>query len=205
MPRFRSHILYRPNNTNLSCRARTHCNDCTIVEDGAVPPYCNNNVQIFNNNIDKFKDGDKFIINLDCCHDTCNTCNTHDCCCVDPVIPKKCCNNPCHDGSLPRLTKCEIKQKSQQQHNLTLINPCQTIYPKPCNDGQKQVKGYNKRYSFNDQLLILNSHAYDRSVYNCTTSRIVRGNPYTVNGVSYRSRGVECIHKANTCPTNSCF
>jgi hypothetical protein len=172
MPRCRSNTLYKPKNTHLSCRARTHCNDCTVVNVGGLPKKCGNNVQIFNID-DRFKDDDdKFIINLDCCtnNEHCNSacCSAH-CCGCDNIRPKICKDGqPYCDGSLPRLTKCEIKQKRQRQHNLTLINPCQI--PLSCELCRSSLKVYNKKYSFNDQLLHLKSDAYDRSVYNCATN-----------------------------------
>ena len=208
MPSCRKNILYKASNTNLSCRARTHCNDCTltadeIVADPTLKTNCNDNVQIFDPNDDRFKDdNDNFIINLDCCDNTCNTCNSIDCCCEDPVRPRKCCANPCIDGALPLLTKCGLKQKKQLQHGITLVNPCTEVYPNPqggaCPDSlnppRRPVKCYNKNYSFNDQLLLLKSGAFNKSVYNC--NRFVRG-----VGCRNRNGGTGGV----ACPSGSCF
>ena len=64
----RKNILYKPQNTNLSCRARTHCDDCTVREGEGLDANCQGG-QEFNNDNDKFQDenGD-FIVNLDCCN-----------------------------------------------------------------------------------------------------------------------------------------
>ena len=171
MPSCRKNILYKASNTNLSCRARTHCDDCTVEEGNPLPTNCNGNGQFYDKTNDRFlDDNDNFIINLDCCDNTCNTCNTHDCRCVDPVRPKKCCANPCIDGALPLLTKCGLKQKKQLQHGITLVNPCTEVYPNPCPTSRnptRPVKSYNKKYSFNEQLLLLKSNAFNKSVYNC--------------------------------------
>ena len=227
MPSCRKNILYKAYNTNLSCRARTHCNTCTFLNDGLGTP--NNggqpngnqntgfdgtaadlgidNQRCINSNgvadiqlfmTERFvDDNNDFIINLDCCDNTCNTCNTIDCCCEDPVRPRKCCANPCIDGALPLLTKCGLKKKKQLQHGITLVNPCTEVYPNPCPTSRnptRPVKSYNKKYSFNDQLLLLKSNAFNKSVYNCNQF---------VKGVGCRNR--EGGTDRATCPTGSCF
>lgn len=210
MPNCRKNILYTPDLAKMPCLARTHCNTCTsYTKNGAQNVFNKNDCpadefgikgQLLGDTIDygKIVDGnDNFIINLDCCDNTCNTCNTHDCCCVDPVRPKKCCANPCIDGALPLLTKCGLKQKKQLQHGITLVNPCTKVYPNPCPASRnpiRPVKPYNKKYSFNDQLLLLKSNAFNKSVYNC--NQFVKG-----VGCRNRNGGIGSI----ICPTNSCF
>ena len=220
MLRNRRNILYKPVNTNLSCRARTHCNKCTFIDDNngnpdGVPdngnqpngnqqdnfengdqnptlginnPHCLDegkaDIQLFNNN-DRFLDNDNnFIINLDCCD---NKCKSKKCCFQDPIRPQKLCNNFCINGALPLLKKCEIKKNNQLKHKLTLINPCTKVFPNPCpnsNNPKRPIKSFNKKYSFNDQLLLLKSNSFNKSVYNC--NRL-------------------CNDGDNTCPSNSCF
>lgn len=229
MPTCRKNILYKVSNTNLSCRARTHCNECTFIDaDGNRVPDIGNqpngnqqngfnggltlgitnqrciisngvaDVQLFNNRNDRFvDDNNNFIINLDCCDNTCNNCNSIDCCCEDPVRPRKCCANPCIDGALPLLTKCGLKQKKQLQHGITLVNPCTDVFPNPCptsRNPRRPVKCHNKNYSFNDQLLLLKSNAFNKSVYNC--NQFVRG-----VGCRNRNGGTGGV----ACPTQSCF
>ena len=141
-----------------------------------------------------------FNINLDCCDDNNpDECDTNDdCdkdkkdeCCKRYITPRICCINPCINSSLPLLTKCGLKRKKQLQHGITLINPCTEVYPnrdgKPCPNSRnpiRPVKSYNKKYSFNDELLLLKSNALNKSVYNC-------------NG--------RCGAGPSTCPTGSCF
>ena len=84
-------------------------------------------------------------INMDC---IC-ACNKPCCQCNKPCSP---CNKPCINGALPLLTKCGLIAKKQKQHNIVHINSC-NCKPKKC----------NKKYSFNDQLLILKSHAFKRN------------------------------------------
>ena len=226
MPSCRRNILYKPVNTNLSCHARTHCNTCTFLDDnqdgvpnngdqpngnqqenfetpdndptlGITNPHCLDNgkpdIQLFNNN-DRFIHDNNFIITLDCC-DT--TCNSKKCCFQDPIRPKKNCNNPCIDGALPLLTKCEVKKKKQLQHKMTLVNPCTEVFPNPCPNTRnpiRPVKSYNKKYSFNEQLLLLKSKSFNKSVYNCNQF---------VKNVGCRNRNGGAV--GATCPTSSCF
>jgi len=156
--------------------------------------------QEFNNVNDKFQDenGD-FIVNLDCCNNNCE----QQCPCYEDVRPRVCCENPCIDGALPLLTKCGLKYKKQLQHGITLVNPCQVIYPNPCptqeeiNVGARRsvsVKGYNKKYSFQEQLLLLKSNAYANSVNTYDCNRFVKVN-----------NQVRCQPRTGTCPTNNCF
>jgi len=94
-------------------------------------------------------------VNLDCPvqpHDPCNPCGLH-ARARNPCDPcNKPCNKPCINGALPLLTKCGLIRKKQKQNNIVRINSCN------CN-----LKRYNKKYSFNDQLLILKSHALKRN------------------------------------------
>ena len=188
----RKNILYKPENTNLPCRARTHCDDCTVQEGGGgIPANCQGG-QEFNNDHDKFRDenGD-FIVNLDCCNNNCE----QQCPCYEDVRPRVCCENPCIDGALPLLTKCGLKYKKQLQHGITLVNPCQVIYPNPCTARRSvSVKGYNKKYSFQEQLLLLKSNAYANSVNTYDCNRFVKVN-----------NQVRCQPRTGTCPTNNCF
>lgn len=90
-------------------------------------------------------------VNLDCpvqTHDPCNPCGLH----ARARNPCDPCNKPCINGALPLLTKCGLIRKKQKQNNIVRINSCN------CN-----LKRYNKKYSFNDQLLILKSHALKRN------------------------------------------
>ena len=247
MPNCRKNILYTPDLAKMPCLARTHCDTCTSYTDGKEQADFSDDDcpddkfgikgQILDGSFDEDKEG---IVNLDCCNNTCNTCNTHDCCCVDPVRPKKCCANPCIDGALPLLTKCGLKYKKQLQHGLTLVNPCQVFYPNPCvkldedgnivphddgnvknidNNGNvidtvvggkvtvprqsRQVKSYNKKYSFNDQLLLLKSNAFAKSAntYNC--NRWVKERVKNDQTGEYYTQTT--CKKQTPCPTNNCF
>ena len=214
MPNCRKNILYTSELAKMPCLARTHCNTCTnntkdVFDNEDCPPDdFGIKGQLLGNTVDEKKED---IVNLDCCN---NACNTQDCCFADPVRPKKCCNNPCIYGALPLLTNCGLKYKKQLQHRLNLVNPCQVVYPNKCvnDDGKninnngnvidtvtrnrqsRQVKSYNKKYSFNEQLLLLKSNAYAKSV-----------NTYNCNRWVKESYTKTTCKNQTPCPTNNCF
>ena len=221
--------------------------DTIIIDGGNNGSFTvtDNNISIINGNTE----GNTEIINLDCCNNCGNGGGDSDsdddsdssCYCEDPVRPKKCCKkNPCIDGALPLLTKCGLKYKKQLQHGITLVNPCQVVYPNHCveldddgnivphNDGNvknidnngnvidtvvagkvtvprqsRQVKSYNKKYSFNDQLLLLKSNAFAKSAntYNC--NRWVKERVKNVQTGEYYTKTT--CNKPTPCPTNNCF
>ena len=232
MPNCRKNILYTPDLAKMPCLARTHCDTCTDEKEQDEFSHDDCPADAFGIRgqtlDDSFDENKEVIVNLDCCNNTCNTCNTNDCCCVDPVRPKKCCDNPCIDGALPLLTKCGLKYKKQLQHGLTLVNPCQVVYPNKCVDGygknidnngnvidtvidhgkvtvprqSRQVKSYNKKYSFNEQLLLLKSNAFAKSgnAYNC--NRWVKESKHNPTDKYYTETTCK---KPTPCPTNNCF